>query len=63
MDGKTVIKILKKAGWLHVGTQGSHHKMKKNGFAPIIVPVHGKKDLKLGTLSSIEKATGVKLKS
>ena len=62
MDGKTVIKILKKDGWQHVSTHGSHHKMKKSGHPPIVVPVHSKKDLKPGTLRSIEKATGVKLK-
>jgi predicted RNA binding protein YcfA (HicA-like mRNA interferase family) len=62
MDAKVVIKQLKKAGWRHVSTRGSHYKMKKNGFAPIVVPVHGKKDLKPGTLNNIENATGVKLK-
>ncbi len=62
MDGKTVIKKLKKAGWNHVSTHGSHHKMKKTGCLTIVVPVHGNKDLKPGTLHKIEKVTGVKLK-
>lgn len=62
MDGKKIIKILEQHGWCHVSTHGSHHKMKKSGYAPIIVPVHGKKDLKPGTLRSIERVTGVKLK-
>ena len=62
MDGKSIIKLLIKAGWEHVSTHGSHHKMKKPGFAPIVVPVHGKKDLKPGTLKNIERATKVKLK-
>ena len=62
MDGKTVIKILQKAGWHHVSTHGSHHKMRKKGAPPIIVPVHGKRDLKPGTLHNIEKVTGIKLK-
>jgi predicted RNA binding protein YcfA (HicA-like mRNA interferase family) len=61
MNGKAVIKILEKMGWTHISTQGSHHKLKKSGFPPIVVPVHGKKDLKPGTLHSIEKVTGVKL--
>lgn len=63
MDGKTVIKLLEKAGWQHVSTNGSHHKMKKQGCSPIVVPVHNKKDLKPGTLKNIERTTGVKLKS
>jgi predicted RNA binding protein YcfA (HicA-like mRNA interferase family) len=62
VDGKAVIKILKKAGWVHASTQGSHHKMKKEGFLPIVVPVHGKKDLKPGTLRNIERVTRIKLK-
>ncbi len=62
MDGKTIIKKLEQSGWEHVSTQGSHHKMKKPGYLPIVVPVHGKKDLRPGTLRNIERATGVKLK-
>lgn len=62
MDGISIIKILKKSGWTQVGTRGSHHKMKKEGFPPIVVPVHGKKDLKPGTLRNIERVTGTKLK-
>ena len=62
VDGKTIIKILKESGWEHISTQGSHHKMKKLGMPPIVVPVHGKKDLKPGTLRNIERATGVKFK-
>lgn len=56
------MKQLKQVGWEHVSTQGSHCKLKKSGFPPIVVPVHGKKDLKPGTLRNIERVTGVKLK-
>jgi len=62
IDGKAVIKQLKEIGWVHVSTHGSHHKMKKVGMPPLIVPVHGKKDLKPGTLRNIERVTGIKLK-
>jgi predicted RNA binding protein YcfA (HicA-like mRNA interferase family) len=62
MDGKAVIKQLKQLGWVHVSTQGSHYKMKKINMPPIIVPVHGKKDLRLGTLRNIERVTGIKFK-
>lgn len=62
MDGKTVIKLLEQAGWKHTRTRGSHHILKKPGHLPIVVPVHGKKDLKVGTLKNIEKITGIKLK-
>lgn len=62
MDGKSVIKILENWGWKHVRTKGSHHILKKQGFLPIVVPVHGKQDLKPGTLKNIERNTGIKLK-
>jgi len=62
MDGKKVVKLLEQAGWKHVNTHGSHFKMKKRGCLPIVVPVHGKKDLKPGTLKNIERITGIKLK-
>lgn len=62
MNGKTVIQLLKKAGWRHVSTHGSHHKLKKEGHYPVIVPVHAGKDLKIGTLRNIEKSTGVILR-
>ncbi|MDF1654778.1 MAG: type II toxin-antitoxin system HicA family toxin [Coxiellaceae bacterium] len=56
------MKRLQKNGWLLAGVKGSHHKMKKVGKPPIVVPVHASKDLKPGTLHNIEKVTGIKLK-
>jgi predicted RNA binding protein YcfA (HicA-like mRNA interferase family) len=61
MSGKQVVKILKKQGWILDRINGSHHVMKKDSkSAP--VPVHGNHDLPIGTLKSIEKLTGVKLR-
>ena len=62
MDGKTIIRKLESVGWRHESTKGSHFKMKKSGFPPIIVPVHSGKDIKIGTLKNIEKVTGLKLR-
>lgn len=59
MDYKEVLKQLKKAGW-EIQTGGRHMKAKK-GQIRVPIPAHGKKDIKLGTLKSIEKLTGVKL--
>lgn len=61
MDGKEVIAILKKHGWKHTSTRGSHYKMEKEGWRAVPVPVHGAKDLGIGLLKVIEKQTGVKL--
>jgi predicted RNA binding protein YcfA (HicA-like mRNA interferase family) len=62
MNGKEVVKRLEKEGWMLVKINGSHHMMQHielNKKVPI--PVHGSKDIKIGTIKSIEKQTGVKL--
>ena len=61
MNGKEVITILKRHGWKHTSTRGSHYKMEKEGLRAVPVPVHGTKDLGVGLLKTIEKQTGVKL--
>ena len=60
MNGKEIIKKLKKAGWHVIRIASSHHIL-SNGTKKATVPVHGKKDVKIGTVKSIEKQTGVKL--
>ena len=61
MNGKDVVALLKKNGWEHTTTRGSHYKMEKSGYRSVPVPVHGNKDLGLGLLKAIEKQTGIKL--
>lgn len=61
MNGREVINLLKDAGWHHSSTRGSHHKMEKDGYRSVPIPVHGNKDLGIGLLKAIEKQTGVKL--
>jgi predicted RNA binding protein YcfA (HicA-like mRNA interferase family) len=61
MNGKEIIKILKSLGWEIKSVNGSHHQMTKDGVK-VTVPVHGTQDIKIKTLLSIEKQTGVKLK-
>lgn len=62
MNGKQIISILKDKGWRVARVKGSHHIMVKEGKLPVSIPVHGKKDIKPGTLRNIERTTGVKLK-
>jgi predicted RNA binding protein YcfA (HicA-like mRNA interferase family) len=60
MNAGQVIKILQKDGWYKASQRGSHIKFKhpeKKGR--VIVPVHGKKDLKTGTLKSISDQSGI----
>lgn len=60
MNGKQVIKALRSQGFALLRVNGSHHIL-GNGQRKVTVPVHGAADLKLGTLKSIEKQSGVKL--
>lgn len=56
VSGRRMCRILKKHGWLHVRTKGSHFAFQKLGNPlTIIVPVHGNKNLKAGTQHAIMK--------
>ncbi len=59
MNGKQVIQVLKVAGW--VQDVGGRHVIMIKAKRRVPVPVHGGRDIPIGTLKSIEKATGVKL--
>ncbi len=61
MNGKQVVKILKENGWTLKTVSGSHHQMQKC-FVKVPIPVHGTADITPGTLASIQRITGVKLK-
>jgi len=60
MTAKEILKILKQNGFIIKSQSGSHIKI-TDGVKTTIVPNHGKKDIKIGTVKSIEKYTGVKL--
>ena len=61
MDAKEVLKILKQNGFEKLSQKGSHLKL-TDGEKITIVPIHGTKDIPIGTLRSIEKQSGVKLR-
>lgn len=60
MNGKQTIKSLEAKGFRLLRVSGSHHIL-GNGKRKVTVPVHGAADLKIGTLKSIEKQSGVRL--
>lgn len=47
MKDKELLSLLKKNGWTLVRIKGSHHRLEKEGFPPITIPVHGE-DMKKG---------------
>lgn len=61
MNAQEVIKLLKKNGWVHERTSGSHYIFYKEGVVEnISVPVHGNRDIAKGTLHIILKTAGLK---
>jgi len=61
MQSREVIARLERDGWKRVRQRGSHVQLKKDGVAAIVTVPHPRKDLKIGTLRSIERASGVNL--
>ncbi len=62
MDSKEVIRLIEADGWYQVAQKGSHRQFKhptKPGKATV---PHPEKDIPVGTLKSIERRTGVKLR-
>ena len=56
ISGKRMCRILEGKGWTLIRTKGSHHAYEKPGNPKtVVVPVHGNKDLKLGTQRAIMK--------
>jgi len=62
MDSRDIIRRLSADGWVKVGQRGSHvqyrHPTKKGR---VTVP-HPKRDLAIGTVGSIERQSGLKLR-
>jgi predicted RNA binding protein YcfA (HicA-like mRNA interferase family) len=62
MDSRTLIKALEADGWRHVRTTGSHHHFNHPTKPGLVTVPHPKKDLPKGTLRSIERQAGLKLR-
>ena len=56
ISGKKLCKIVEKNGWEIKRITGSHHIYTKEDVDAILsIPVHGNRDLPIGTLTSIMK--------
>jgi predicted RNA binding protein YcfA (HicA-like mRNA interferase family) len=56
LSGKKLCKVVEKFGWTLIRVKGSHHIYTKDNVAEIVViPVHGNRDLPIGTLRGILK--------
>lgn len=60
VSGKTLCKIVERCGWELKRVTGSHHIYSKVGVMVILsIPVHGNRDLPIGTLRSLLKDAGL----
>jgi len=62
MNSREVIRHLIESGWFEVAQVGSHKQFKHATRAGRVTVPHPKRDLPLGTLKSIEKQAGIKLR-
>lgn len=58
ISGKKLAQILEKKGWILVKTNGSHFKYQKDQNS-VSVPIHGNRDLPIGTLKALMRDTGL----
>ena len=54
-----VIKVLRRYGFACVGQRGSHQKWRHADGRQVIVAMHGKKSIPIGTLKSIIEGSGI----
>lgn len=62
MTSRDVISALKADGWYEVNHEGSHKQFKHPTKSGRVTVVHPSREIPLGTLRSIEKQSGLKLR-
>ncbi len=62
MNSRDVIKQLQKDGWFEVDQAGSHKQFRHPAKKGRVTVPHPKRDIPTGTLKSIEKQAGIKLR-
>jgi predicted RNA binding protein YcfA (HicA-like mRNA interferase family) len=62
VDSRDVLRILKSDGWYEVAQKGSHVHLKHAAKPGRVTVPHPKRGLPLGTLKSVERQAGIKLR-
>jgi predicted RNA binding protein YcfA (HicA-like mRNA interferase family) len=62
MNSQDIIAALKKNGWRHIRTTGSHWHFKHATKPGLVTVPHPKQDIPQGTRRSIERQSGLKLR-
>lgn len=61
-SSREIIAALKADGWFHVGTTGDHWHFKHPTKPGKVTVAHPVRDIPIGTLKSIERQSGLKLR-
>ncbi|MEX2599693.1 MAG: type II toxin-antitoxin system HicA family toxin [Dehalococcoidia bacterium] len=60
ISGQEMLRVLLRNGYDLTHVRGSHHYLRKPGLSGlVVVPIHGGKDLPIGTLQSILRQAGL----
>ena len=62
MEGRSVIRILKRNGWYQVAQAGSHIQLRHPDRKGRVTVPHPKKEIPPGTLRSVERQAGTRFK-
>jgi predicted RNA binding protein YcfA (HicA-like mRNA interferase family) len=62
MKSREIIAALEADGWYEVGRKGSHVQFKHKAKPGRVTVPHPERDIPIGTLKSIEKQSGLKLR-
>jgi len=62
VNSAEVVRLLVADGWFEARVKGSHHHFKHPTRPGVVTVPHPKKDIPLGTLKSIERQSGVRLR-
>ncbi|MEW9308546.1 type II toxin-antitoxin system HicA family toxin [Labrys neptuniae] len=62
MNSRDIISVLKADGWAEVTQKGSHVQLRHPTKPERVTVPHPKRDLPLGTVKSIEKQSGLRLR-
>lgn len=63
MQSREIIRLIEADGWYHVGTEGDHWHFRHATKPGKVTVVHPAKDIKIKTLRSIERQSGLKLRN
>jgi predicted RNA binding protein YcfA (HicA-like mRNA interferase family) len=62
MNSREVIRQIEADGWEIVRISGRHHHFRHPAKPGVVTVPHPKRDLPVGTIKSIEKRSGIKLR-